>query len=105
MNALNREIKKYERVVVKAEVMKPEFQEIKHRIFIAETGFGMKAETSGRKIFGQYEHDGERGFIYGGDINVEETNALKNKSPKPFLSDVSGVKKMRAKKASHANAN
>ena len=105
MNALNRDIKKYEKIVVKAEVMKPEFKNIKYRIFIADSGFGMKADISGRKIFGQYEHDGERSFIYGGDVSVEETKALKNKSPKLFLSNVAGVKKMRTKKVCHVSAN
>jgi len=102
MNALNREIKIGERLVIKVEKMDEEKQELKDRIFVAQDGFGMQAYTSGTKIFGYFEtrkFPDNVTYMSGMDISVDETNALKNKSPKPFLSDVANVQKSKARKS------
>lgn len=76
MNSLNRDIEVGERVVVKKEVMRNEYQDLSERIFIAESGFGMHPFTAGGKVFGYYEKDNEKTYIRGEHISVEETNEI-----------------------------
>ena len=76
MNALNRHIESGERLVVSKETMKPEFQKLENRIFIAESGFGLEAFTSGSHISGRFEIDGESTNIRGNEISVDETREV-----------------------------
>ena len=73
MNILNREIKPGEELVISAEYMRPEYQPLAKRIFIAKGGFGMKPYTAGGKIFGCYKVDGEESWIRGNEISYTET--------------------------------
>lgn len=73
MNALNREIKKGEELIVRKDRMLPEYSAIEQRVFIAEDGFGLLAETTGRKISGHWKSDGQEVVILGTEISIEET--------------------------------
>jgi hypothetical protein len=78
MNALGRDIQPGERLVIKKERMLPKYQELHHRIFVAEDGFGLHAENSGRKIIGHFMIDGHQCYIMGNEIDVEETKILQS---------------------------
>lgn len=77
MNALNREILTGERLVIKKECMREEYQELKYRVFIAESGFGLAPFTSGSLIYGCHEIDGKESSIRASvEISVEETEEV-----------------------------
>lgn len=46
-------------VVLKADALKPAYQELKFRLFRVEGGFGSKPYTMGRALFGIFLADGE----------------------------------------------
>ncbi len=56
--------------------MKPEYQELGFRVFVAESGFGMEPFTAGTKVFGYYECDNEKTYIHGDEISVKETEEV-----------------------------
>ena len=56
-NALNRDIKPGEEVVVKRDMFLPEWRALENRIFVCQSGFGMMSFTSGAKISGYYKID------------------------------------------------
>jgi hypothetical protein len=74
-NALNRNIKKGEEVVVDAKWLKEEFRAPDKRVFVCHSGFGIDSFTVGAKIFGYYKWEGadHDDFIRGEWISVEET--------------------------------
>jgi len=75
MNALGREIKKGEKVVLKRELFKPEFQDLATRTVVVTGGFGMRPHTSGTALYVKFS-DGEESRFEGDEISVDETNAL-----------------------------
>jgi hypothetical protein len=62
-------------VIVKAEVLKPEFRG--DRRFLCESGFGCFPHTAGAKVFGKWLVDDSDSYIDGHDIErlAEDTNA------------------------------
>jgi len=74
MNVLNREIKPGEELIIRKDRMLPEYQDLEQRVFVAGSGFGLLAETTGRKIQGFWKLDGKYAEILGTEISVNETN-------------------------------
>jgi hypothetical protein len=74
MNSLHRLITKDEIVVLKKNLFKPEFQELKYRLFLVRGGFGMRPESMGSAIYGTFISDGEECRYEGHDIDAEETD-------------------------------
>lgn len=66
-NALNADIQG-RHVVIKESAFKPEFSDIKHRVFLAQGGFGCHAYTAGTSVFGKTVDDGDEFRISGDDI-------------------------------------
>lgn len=58
-NAINQDITN-KVVVLKEEVMTPEYRGIADRLFLAEGGFGCQPSTIGGAVFGKHLSDGER---------------------------------------------
>jgi hypothetical protein len=75
-NALNREIKAGESVVLK-DILKPEFSTLEWRTVKAIAGFGMLSYTVGTALLVEFK-DGERTRLDGYDIDVEETIRLQD---------------------------
>lgn len=73
MNSLNRDLIKGEEVIVRADVMKPEYAFQCYRVFIVLGGFGMDRDTAGTAVFGRYKFDGEECRIEGYEIDADET--------------------------------
>lgn len=73
MNSLNRDLIKGEEVIVRADVLKPEYVAQMCRVFIVESGFGMSHTTRGTAVWGKYKFDGEECRIEGYEIDAEET--------------------------------
>ena len=71
MNALNREIKEGERVVMSSEAYNDPTG-----VFVCKTGYGMKPYLMGASIQGHWESDNEEDAVSGVWIDVEKTNAL-----------------------------
>ena len=76
MNALNRDLKYMERVVIKAKHMSPKYQALPQRVFVVEGGYGMLAEVDNCRIFGTLEFDGRQIDIFGDQIDAAETESL-----------------------------
>lgn len=55
-------------VVIKAEVLKPEYKELKHRLFRVRGGFGAVPFTIGTALFGEYLYDSEECRMGGYDV-------------------------------------
>lgn len=55
-------------VVLRKDVHKPAFQDIKYLIFRCEGGFGCKPFTSGSAVFGVYLHGGEHARVNKQDV-------------------------------------
>lgn len=66
-NALNEDIMG-KHVVIPETYFKPEFHDIKFRVFKAEGGFGCSPHTSGTAVFGETIYDGDRFRIEGYEI-------------------------------------
>jgi hypothetical protein len=77
MNALHRDLKPGEVVIVRQEIYTGAYD----LRFRCQSGFGMKAFTEGRKIYGVFLEDGEECFIGGGDIHVEATQEYQRRHP------------------------
>lgn len=73
MNSLNRDLIKGEEVIVRADVLKPEYAPQVYRVFIVLGGFGMDKDTAGTAVYGKYKFDGEECRIEGYEIDAEET--------------------------------
>lgn len=72
-NRLNRNIETGEVVVIQKKYHNENYQELEQRLFIALGGFGMKAETMGNAVFGEYVSDGEQCRREGYEIDLQET--------------------------------
>lgn len=70
-NALNREISRGERVVVRDDIY-----DDKTHVFICQDGFGLHSFTGSTGIMGRWESTGAAGRISGTFIDVEKTNAI-----------------------------
>jgi len=83
-NALQRDIKKGEIVVVKAQYLRPEFKDVEHRLFkcvgAPDGGFGSSAATNGNAVFGKWLATGEKDRIEGFMISKAETESGEWKS-------------------------
>lgn len=55
-------------VILKAEALKPAYQELKFRLFRVEGGFGSKPYTMGRALFGIFLADGEKARMDSYDV-------------------------------------
>lgn len=55
-------------VILKADIMKPEFKDLKHRLFLVREGFGAVAFTTGTAIIGEHLADGETARYNGFDV-------------------------------------
>ena len=55
-------------VVLKANIMKPEFRALKYLLFRVDGGFGAAAGTIGTALIGQFLADGERARMEGYDV-------------------------------------
>lgn len=69
-------------VVLKVKLMKPEFQDLKYRLFRVEGGFGAVPFTSGTALFGITLVDGEHARFSGYDVErlaTEEEIAIMEK--------------------------
>lgn len=75
MNNLCRNIGKGEKVVLKKEIFKTEYQALDQRTVEVLSGFGMSSFTAGTALFVRFP-DGEKSRFDGSDISVEETNSL-----------------------------
>lgn len=78
-NALHRDIKGGEEVIVLESAMSADYKAMKYRVFVCAAGFGMKADTTGAKIFGFYKCDKEQSHIRGEHIDVPATKKHQNK--------------------------
>ena len=76
MNALGREIKDGEEIVLNEEALAPEYRSLEWRTVTAEGGFGASSFTAGRALFVRFK-DGDTSRVNAmDDISVSETNAL-----------------------------
>lgn len=73
MNSLNRDLIKGEEVIVRADILKPEYAAQACRVFIVDSGFGVIAKASGTAVYGKYKFDGEDCRIEGYEIDADET--------------------------------
>jgi len=73
MNALHRDIKTGEIVVLKKSAMAEAYQTRKWRLFKADGGFGLCHSTVGRRVYGEYVEDGEANSLDGWDIDLDAT--------------------------------
>lgn len=73
MNSLKREIQEGEVVVIKASVLRPEFQALDERLFVCKHGYGMSHETRGTAIWGAYLKDADECRHEGTEIDPDET--------------------------------
>jgi hypothetical protein len=73
MNNLHRDIEKGEIVVLNKDLFKPQYHELRFRLFEVESGFGMSSFTAGGAIYGKSVCDGEEFRIDGSDIDAKET--------------------------------
>jgi len=55
-------------VVLRKKIFKPEYRDIKYRVFKVTGGFGAYANTIGRALFGIHLIDGERARYDGFDV-------------------------------------
>jgi hypothetical protein len=55
-------------VVLSAKRMKPEYQDLKYRLFKVSGGFGAQGYTMGRALFGTFLVDGEEARMDGYDV-------------------------------------
>jgi hypothetical protein len=67
-NALGRDLRHREIVLLRAEGMKPEFRSIEARKVYALGGFGAMSETMGRCLLIEHVSDGERYSVDSYDI-------------------------------------
>jgi hypothetical protein len=66
-NKLNIDLKdKY--VVLSKEYMKPEYHEVKSRVFLCQAGNGCRSFTIGQGIFGKFVFDGEECRVEGFEV-------------------------------------
>lgn len=77
-NSLQRDIQENEVVVLKKSSFKPEYQALEHRLFKIQSGFGMRANTMGTAIFGEFLSDGEKCRMYSMDIDKKETEVYQS---------------------------
>lgn len=88
MNALNREIKPGEEVVVAEEHIASAYKGLEHRVFVCMGGFGMMPFTAGTKVYGYYKEDAGKPYeqsqdmIRGPYIDVAETKRWQEEHPK-----------------------
>lgn len=76
MNSLNRVIKEGEKVVLKKELFKEEYQSLEWRtVEIIGDSFGCYPDTAGSAIYVMFK-DGERCRFEGNNIDAEATNKL-----------------------------
>ena len=64
-NSLNRDVKEGEVLVLRKGVVLDAFKKVGERLFVARSGFGMSASTSGSKIVG------ENATFEGGKVVLE----------------------------------
>jgi hypothetical protein len=86
-NALNENLTgRY--VILNGRTFKPDYQDIKHRVFLVEEGFGAVSYTSGTAIFGTTPVDGESFRAEGFDVErfaTDEEIASVTKPAEPEL--------------------
>jgi hypothetical protein len=76
-NALNRTIKKGEEVVIRADVLCPEFQALDWRtVEVVDESFGNDPYTRGSALYVRYKDGEETRIDAVADIDVAATNAL-----------------------------
>lgn len=79
MNALGREIGEGEVVVVKKSVFdNPKSVTLEERLFVCESGFGMKSFTSGSAVMGHWKDGSGNDRIEGHMIDKKETEKYQN---------------------------
>lgn len=76
MNSLNRVIEKGEKVVLKRELFKPAYWDVKERTVVVNDGFGMLPNTAGSAIYVTFVSDGEQCRYEGFEIDKFETDLL-----------------------------
>lgn len=81
-NSLDRDIEEGEVVVIAAKYMKPEYKELKHRLFVAIGGFGMNGDTMGNAVFGHTLGETDNFRIEGYMLDPKETKAYQKKNGK-----------------------
>ena len=67
-NALHSDIEN-KHVLIKARLLKPEFQNPARRVFLAKAGFGTDPDTAGETLFGEFVADGEECALSGRDVD------------------------------------
>ena len=77
-NSLGRDIQHGETVVVKKEVLKPEYQKSSSRLFVCHSGYGMQTDTAGKTIYGYWKDNPTNDLsvdmmISGYEISKDET--------------------------------
>lgn len=65
MNSLGVVIEPGTVVVLRAEILKPDYHELKWRLFRAEGGFGLRPTTIGTALIGTFLADGEKARMEG----------------------------------------
>lgn len=99
-NSLQRDIEPGEVLVLRKSMVSTPFQDVRRRLFVARSGFGLKAETSGGAILGdecsftngRYVLEG-RGRWNGGDFSKSETEQWQTEYDKFFEPDATPVGK------------
>lgn len=75
-NALGRDIKNGEVVIIKKDHLRAEYAPMHRRRFRVEGGFGRLDATAGEKIFGTWLDDGEQSPESGYNISRSETETF-----------------------------
>lgn len=66
-NSLNMDLEG-KHVVIKKEILKPEYHDVEKRVFLVKGGFGAKSYTIGTALFGEFVFDGEECRMDGYDV-------------------------------------
>ena len=96
-NALNRDIQPGEVLVLRKGVVLDAYHKLEDRLFIAQSGFGMSASTSGGKIIGEnarFENgklvrEGRASYL-GHHFSVRDTKAWQKEHGRFAPADVAG---------------